>query len=53
MLHLTGSSFELDGFAPRAEIESFGSSFVYGRNSGCPGMYLRRTSGTLMPFSVW
>lgn len=52
MLHLTGSSFEVDGLVPLADIESFGSSFVYGRNSGCPGMYLRRTSGTLIPFSV-
>ena len=51
VLHLTGNSVE-PSFAPLAEIESFGSSFVYGRNPGWPGMYLRRTSGTVMPFSV-
>lgn len=52
ILHLAGSSVEADAFAPLAEIESFGSSFVYGKNSGWPGIYLRRTSGTLIPCSV-
>ena len=52
MLHLVGISVEVGALAPLAEIESFGSSFVYGRNAGWPGMYLRRTSGTVRPSSV-
>jgi hypothetical protein len=32
------------------EVLSFGSSLVYGRNSGAPGMYLRRGSGTTNPY---
>ena len=31
------------------EVESFGKSFVYGRNSGAPGMYFRSGRGTSIP----
>jgi hypothetical protein len=31
------------------EVESLGSSLVYGRNSGAPGMYFRSGSGTTIP----
>ena len=36
-----------------SEVESFGSSLTYGRNSGCPGIYFLRTCGTSMPSSFW
>lgn len=32
---------------------TFGSACGNGINSGCPGMYRRRTSGTRKPSSVW
>jgi hypothetical protein len=31
------------------EVEFFGNSLVYGRNSGAPGMYFRRGRGTSIP----
>lgn len=33
------------------EVEFLGSSFVYGRNSGLPGMYFRRGRGTSIPYN--
>ena len=33
------------------EVESFGSSLMYSMNSGAPGIYLRRGSGTFSPWT--
>ena len=34
------------------EVVFFGSALMYGKNSGCPGIYLRNTSGTSMPCKI-
>lgn len=35
------------------EVEFFGNSLTNGMNSGSPGMYFLKTSGTTKPSSVW